>query len=49
VDAIASSVGISNTGSLYRLFKGRYGITPAEYREKERADASLPGPAGSSR
>lgn len=36
VEAVAAGVGIANPGSFYRLFKGRYGLTPAEYRERSR-------------
>jgi len=44
VEAVAAGVGISNPGSFYRLFKGRYGLTPAEYRERSR---SVPDQASS--
>lgn len=38
IEAIAAQVGVTNPGSFYRLFKARWGMTPAEYREKTRAD-----------
>lgn len=37
VEAVAAEVGITNPGSFYRLFKGRYGLTPAEFRERSRS------------
>lgn len=39
VEGVASEVGIRNPGSFYRLFKQRYGITPAEHRAKAKRAA----------
>jgi two-component system response regulator YesN len=45
IENIASEIGITNPGSFYRLFKARYGLTPADYRERARfAVAGCGGP-----
>ncbi|TBL70303.1 helix-turn-helix domain-containing protein [Paenibacillus thalictri] len=35
---ISESIGMLNTNYFYTLFKKRYGISPAQYREQKRAD-----------
>lgn len=34
VDEIVRSVGYQNKGYFYKIFRGKYGVTPAEYRKK---------------
>ena len=35
---VARSVGYENYNYFYRVFKTKYGVTPAQYREKSKSD-----------
>ncbi|MGE9965791.1 helix-turn-helix domain-containing protein [Fusicatenibacter saccharivorans] len=36
ISSIALQLGFNNRTHFYKIFKGKYGITPGEYREKLR-------------
>lgn len=43
VEEIIEKIGYDNTSYFYRIFKGRYGMTPKEYREKNKKSANKDG------